>query len=112
MDELVLKLSQGDHPIEASIRPEKTAAVLKARIDLGYIHVRFTDTRGGTELGFKIDPATSDWSDADFERGKGLVRLSGPLKLNYVSVKCVAEIDLSTLTGAGHLEILEGSDAS
>lgn len=29
MNELVQRLSQGDHPVEASLRPEKTATALK-----------------------------------------------------------------------------------
>jgi len=29
------------------------------------------------------------------------------LTLNYVKVRCVADIDLSTLNGMGHLVILE-----
>jgi len=48
MDELVQRLSEGDHPIEASLRPEKTVAALKECIDRGYVHNKYTDTRDGT----------------------------------------------------------------
>ena len=50
MDELVARLSAGDHPVEASLRPEKTIKALKECIDRGYVHIKFTETEGGTEL--------------------------------------------------------------
>ncbi len=105
-ESLVDRLARGDHPVIVSLRPERTLAALKERLDLGYVHVKFTDTRGGTELGFPIDKQALDLSRADLERGGGTLRLSGPLTLDYVKVSCVADIDLATLEGHGHLEIL------
>lgn len=108
MSELVQKLATGDHPVEVSLRPERTAAALKQRIDeFKFVHIKFTDTRGGTELGVRLDEAESDWTAANFDRSEGHIKLSGKLKLDYVPVKCVAEIDLGTLKGTGHLEILQ-----
>lgn len=107
MSELVQKLAIGDHPVEVTLRPEKTATALKKRIDeFKFVHIKFTDTRGGTELGVRLDETESDWSTADFSQAQGRIRLAGRLKLDYVPVKCVADIDLSTLQGTGHLEIL------
>ena len=107
-DNLVQWLAEGDHPVEASLRPEKTVAAFKDRIDRGYVHIKFTDTRGGTELGVRLDPQTCNLSGADFEKQTGTVHLVGGLTLNYVKVRCVADIDLETLSGGGHLEIFEG----
>lgn len=108
MDDLVSRLSQGDHPVEVTIRPEKTASALKKRIDEHkFVHIKFTDTQGGTELGVTLDSDESSWTAGDFAGAVGHIKLVGRLKLNYVPVKCVADIDLSTLTGIGHLEILE-----
>jgi len=107
MDELVQKLSQGEHPVEASLRPEKTSKALKERIDMGYVHIRFTETRGGTELGVRLEPADLNLSQADFENQTGTVHLEGGLTLNYVKVRCIADIDLATLTGKGHLVPVE-----
>jgi hypothetical protein len=104
MNELVERLSRGDHPVEVSIRPEKSLAALKERIERGYVHVKFTDTRGGTELGFSLDKDASDLMAGNLETGTGTVRLVGDLTLNYVKVKAVAEINLQTLAGSGHLE--------
>jgi uncharacterized protein YbdZ (MbtH family) len=100
---LVEKLCEGDHPIEASLRPEKTAKALKDRIDMGYVHIKFTQTRGGTELGVRLDQETLDLSQADFENRTGKVHLEGELTLDYVKVRCVADLDLQTLNGKGHL---------
>ena len=110
MNDLVRRLSEGKHPIEASLRPSPTLQTLKAAIDRQYVHVRFTGTRGGTELGFKVDTQLSDLSTGDFETGTGTVKLCGSLVLDYQPVRCVAELDLSKLTGQGRLELLDGPE--
>ena len=104
MNELVQRLSEGEHPVEASLRPEQKATVLKERIDLGYVSIKFTDTQGGSELSVTLDREACDLSRADFDHQSGGVHLVGELILNYVQVRCVADIDLSTLKGKGHLE--------
>lgn len=107
MDELVARLSAGDHPVEVSLRPEKTVKALKECIDRGYVHIKFTETKGGTELGVKLDREASDLSKADFDKETGNVYLVGNLILNYVKVQCVADIDLKTLEGEGYLVPLD-----
>jgi hypothetical protein len=104
MSSLVNYLCKANHPVEASLRPEQSAKYLKDCIDRNFVHVKFTDTRGGTELGFQLDRKKSDVTCGDFEVPKGVVTLVGDLTLDYVRVRCVAEIDLKTLTGVGHLE--------
>jgi hypothetical protein len=104
MDELVERLSQGRHPVELSLRPEKSLTVLSACLDRGYVHVRFTGTQGGTELGVRLDKAASQWQESDLATGAGTIRLVGHLSLNYVPVQCTAEIDLRDLTGEGYLQ--------
>ena len=106
MDELVTRLSTGDHPVEAGLRPEKTTKLFKEAIDRGYVHIKFTDTKGGTELGVRLDTQTSDWSQADFTQATGSVHVEGTLTLNYVKVRCIADLDMGTLDGTGHLEII------
>lgn len=105
MDELVQRLSEGDHPVVA--RRADSAEELKQSIDRGYVLITFTDTRGGTELGIRLDETTTDLSGADFSQATGTVHLVGNLTLNYVKVRCVADVELATLEGKGHLEILE-----
>jgi uncharacterized protein YbdZ (MbtH family) len=45
---LVDRLCEGDHPVEAGLRPEKTVKLFKDAIDRNYVHIKFTQTRGGT----------------------------------------------------------------
>lgn len=103
-DDLVSRLSEGDHPIEVSLRPEVNIKAFKESIDRGYVHIKFTDTKGGTELGVRLDGNATDLTNGDFESRKGRVFLAGDLTLNYVKVRCIADIDLNTLAGQGHLE--------
>ncbi|HVT16344.1 MAG TPA: MbtH domain protein [Thermoanaerobaculia bacterium] len=105
MNELVQRLTT-DQPVVASLRPEPTVEGFKAAIDRGYVHVLFTETRGGTELGVRIDPKYLDLSAADFEHKTGSAKLAGELILDYTRVRCHATIDLATLRGTGRLEPL------
>src|SRR5215475_1043229 len=100
---LVERLCEGDHTVEVGLRPEKTVKSFKEAIDRDYVHIKFTQTRGGTELGFRLDQSASNFSDADFENGSGTAHVEGNLTLDYVKVKCVADIDLNTLVGKGRL---------
>lgn len=106
MNDLVQRLTKDQHVI-ASLRPEATLEQLKAAIDREYVHVKFTETRGGTELGVPLDEEASDVDSADFEAGTGTIKIVGDLTLDYVKVRCHATIDLATLEGTGRLEILE-----
>ncbi|MBY0494105.1 MAG: MbtH domain protein [Cyanobacteria bacterium] len=109
MSDLVQRLAQGRHPAHISIRPERTVAAFRDCLGRGFVHVRFTNTRGGTELGFSIDQSRSELTTADLDGGTGRVRLVGELSLDYVPVRCVADIDLPSLEGVAHLEVLEQS---
>jgi uncharacterized protein YbdZ (MbtH family) len=104
---LVDKLCEGDHPVEAGLRSEKTVKVFKEAIDRNYVHIKFTKTRGGTELGVSLDREACDFSRADFDQGSGTTHVEGNLTLDYVKVRCIADIDLATLEGTGRLEKVE-----
>src|SRR5262249_4449441 len=104
---LVDRLCEGNHAVEVGLRPEKTLKLFKEAIDRDYVHIKFTQTRGGTELGFRLDGSGSDFSAADFENGVGTVHVEGNLTLDYVKVKCVADIDLGMLEGKGRLVKIE-----
>ncbi|MCA9937854.1 MAG: hypothetical protein KC418_04385 [Anaerolineales bacterium] len=102
MDELVEMLTTGTHPVIVS-RVDGSVEKLQESISRGYVLVKFTDTRGGTELGVRLDDATN-LGAADFEQATGTVHLEGTLTLNYVKVRCIADIDLTTMEGSGHLQ--------
>lgn len=106
VNELVQRLTE-QQEVEVSLRPERTLEYFKAAVDRGYVHVKFTNTRGGTELGVRIDPERSDLSGADWEEGTGQIKVAGELVLDYVRVRCHATLDLESLDGKGYLEILE-----
>lgn len=103
--DLVQRLSVGTHAVEVGLRPERTVAALRDAIDRGYVHIRFTETTGGTELGVRLDRADCDLSRADLVAGTGTIRLAGTLTLDFVKVRCSADIDLPAMTGRGHLDI-------
>jgi hypothetical protein len=75
--------------------------------EMGYVLVKFTQTRGGTELGFPLDRARSDISGANFDECTGSVHVEGSLILNDDPIRCIADIDLATLKGIGRLELSE-----
>ncbi|HBL25261.1 MAG TPA: MbtH domain protein [Acidobacteria bacterium] len=106
MNDLVQRLTQ-EQEIVASLRPETTVAGLKAAVDRGYVHCKFTQTRGGTELGIPLDKERSDLSKADWENGTGSLLIVGELTLDYTKVRFHGTIDLATLAGTGRLEPLE-----
>jgi hypothetical protein len=80
--------------------------------EMGYVLVKFTETRGGTELGFPLDRENTDVSGANFDEGTGTVHVEGNLVLNDDPVRCIADIDLSTLKGMGRLKLEEKVAAS
>lgn len=107
MDELVERLSQGEHPVTVG-GPKPSLEEFRKRIEeMGYVFIKFTGTRGGTDLGVRVDKNATDLSRADFEQATGVAHVEGTLTLNYVKVCCIADIHLQTLDGTGHLVVLE-----
>lgn len=104
MDSLVKFLSDGLHPVQVELRPVRTPVAFKECLDRGYVHIKFTDTRGGTELGVRIDRNRTDLSNADFAGGRGKAKVVGTLILNSVKVECTADISLEALGGEGQLK--------
>jgi uncharacterized protein YbdZ (MbtH family) len=100
---LVDRLSDGDHPVEAGFGSNKSLKLTKEAIDRGYAHITFPTTKGGSSLGVRLDRDACNLAGADFEAGAGTVHLEGELTLDFVKVRCSADIDLSTLNGKGRL---------
>jgi hypothetical protein len=80
--------------------------------EMGYVLVKFTQTRGGTELGFPLDRDATDLSGANFDEGTGTVHVEGYLILNDDPVRCIADIDVATLKGTGRLKLEEAAAAA
>lgn len=106
-ESLASRLSRGSHPVEISLRPERTGPALRDAVDRGYVFVRFTGTRGGTELGIQLDRDTCDLAKADFDAQTGTIKLVGDLVLDFEPVRCTAEIDVASMSGQGHLTVRE-----
>jgi Core binding factor beta subunit len=106
MNELTERLTV-DQPIVMG-GADPTVEELRNRTgEMGYVLVKFTETRGGTELGFPLDRDNTDISRADFDNGTGTVHVEGNLILNDDPVRCIANIDLATLKGTGRLALEE-----
>jgi hypothetical protein len=103
MNELVRQLSDGWHPVELVLRPEKTEDVLRACFDRRYVHIKFAATRGGTELGMRIDDKTRQLALEAIDSAASTIHIVGDLVLDYVPVRCVADIELATCEGTGQL---------
>ncbi|GAB4185326.1 MAG: hypothetical protein Tsb002_08970 [Wenzhouxiangellaceae bacterium] len=99
MSQLVDRLSSG--PSNVSVSRYKTKDEFLEAVNKGFVLVRFTETQGGTELGFEID---GDKSELDAESNGGHLRLVGPLVLDYVPVTCDVSIDVASLSGQGQLK--------
>ena len=66
---------------------------------MGYVFIKFTSTRGGTDLGVRVDKSATDLSQAYFDQATGVAHVEGTLTLNYVQIRCVADIDLTLHPG-------------
>ena len=106
MNELTERLTLEQSVVMGGADP--TVEELRDRTgEMGYVLVKFTETRGGTELGFPLDRAATDLSTANFDDGTGTVHVEGHLVLNDDPVRCIADIDLATLGGTGRLALEE-----
>lgn len=106
MNKLVARLCEGKHPVEVALLSESPVEDFQKRILDGYVHIKFTNTAGGTVLGVDLNEEVCDLSKANFEKHSGIVHIVGSLILNYTNVLCNADIDLATLTGEGCLEVV------
>lgn len=110
MNNLVKKLTSGHQPVAAT--QYKDAIEFKNSIDRNYVVIKFTETNGGTELGFKLNDSLTRLNDLNFNKATGVAHIVGELTLNYEQVRLIADIDLSTLKGDGYLELINETEKS
>lgn len=109
MDELTQRLST-DQPVVVG-GPQASLEDLRLRVEeIGTVFVKFTETKGGTDLGIRLDRANTDAGAADFDQGSGTIHVEGFLILNHDPVRCIADIDLATLKGTGRLVLVDESE--
>lgn len=109
MNELTQYLSI-DQPVTVGGSQPSLEDLRRRLEEIGHVFIKFTETRGGTDLGLRLDRAASDLNAADFDQGSGTVHVEGTLILNGDPVRCIADIDLATLNGTGHLVVVEESE--
>lgn len=102
MDELVARLSQGQHKVIIGSRNESYEEI-KERINKGFFHVKFTETKGGTELGITIDHEKTNINTIDITQG--LLHIEGTTNLNYEDVRLIADIQMTDKSGYGYLTL-------
>jgi|SRR5581483_2292624 len=101
MDELVKFLSEGHHKVRAD--RAKTPEDFRRSLDDGFVLVRFTETRGGTTLGVRLDKSRCELGEAG---SSNTVKLVGTLVLNYNEIELIADIDPTTLEGSGFVKLI------
>ena len=106
-ESLPVRLSRGSHPVELALRPEQSLDALLRQVKTGCLPVRFTGTRGGTELSVPLEPSVVQLIGDQIARGETAIQVIGALTLDYTRVRCLADIDVTTFTGSGRLELLK-----
>jgi hypothetical protein len=91
MNELTERLTVEQPVIMGGADP--TVEELRNRTgEMGYVLVKFTQTRGGTELGFPLDRDATDLSQADFDEGDAPVRNQSEMKARASARNCPAPL--------------------
>ena len=103
MSELVSKLENGLHDVEFETRVEDLSEV-ENRLKDGFVYLKFPKTKGGTELGITVDHSATNTNKADFKKAKGTIHVEGTCTLDYVKVRCIADVDISNRQGKGCLQ--------
>jgi hypothetical protein len=107
MDELVQQLTEGSHPITVGGPDPSLEEFLRRVKDMGYVFIKFTDNQGGTDLGVRVDKDATNLDQVAFDQHTGVAHIEGTLTLNYTNVRCIADIDVGTFNGTGHLVLVE-----
>jgi hypothetical protein len=111
VDELTQRLTSAQ-PVTVG-GPTPTLEEFRTRLEeIGTVFIKFTQTRGGTDLGINLDRAATDLSSGDFAEGTGSAHVEGTIFLNDDPVRCIADIDLATLNGTGRLVLVDESEVA
>jgi len=74
---------------------------LRRAVEIGYVLVKFTQTKGGTELGCNIK---NEDSRCKAEFTENTVSIHGRLKLDFTPILVHAKINLDTFQGTAYVE--------
>ena len=70
-ESLPMRLSHGPQNVELILWPERTVDALMRQIETGYVQVRFTGTRGGTQLSIALEPDVAARIKTEVANGAG-----------------------------------------
>lgn len=101
MASLMTRLQGGPHPVIAA-RDETTAALVDS-LRRGFVLLRFEHTHGGTELGIALDPSACQPEPRTLTQADAQIHVVGTLSLDGQAVQCIADLDLRTRRGWGHV---------
>jgi hypothetical protein len=103
---LVDRLCSGWHKVRVVVRPENSFEAFKEALERGFVQIEFTETRGGTVLGFPVEIEQNELSKVRVNSRDEKLMIAGTLTLNFQKVRCTALIDLNNLAGEGKLELI------
>ena len=103
MNNLVKRLSESAQPVIVGGPSPSAKQFINQLTNVGYAFIKFTETSGGTDLGLRIDPVNTKLEEANIDKGTGNVHVEGTLNLNFIPVRCVAEINLESMAGTAQL---------
>lgn len=105
--ELISQLTIGVHPVDVGgYQPQ--ARVLQGCIEEScHVKIKFSPNFGSADVNVSLDMEACDFVTADFDGRKGEIHLEGTSTLDNRAVRCIADIDLSTMDGTGYLILLE-----
>lgn len=83
---------------------ERTLKIFKEALDRNYVHIKFTGTQGGTELGVRLTGACVICGRLTLKQVSAQYTIAGSLTLDYVKARCIADLDLKTVERTSHLE--------
>lgn len=106
IESLPIRLSRQPQPVELILRSERSSDGVIQQLKSRCIHIRFTGTRGGTDLALAISETDAQRYMDQISSGEKRLHITGDLTLDYVPARCVAEIDLSKFAGTAQLNLL------
>lgn len=101
---LVEKLINTKHSVVIGYRNESDVELAESLKD-HYIHIKFSNTQGETELGISIDPNLSNIDEFLDHPNQGIFHIAGRTILDSEPILCTAQIDKKTRKGTADVQL-------
>ena len=100
---LVDVLTDVRHPITGTVPPTFTTERLRMALGTGFLHLCLRGSHGSTTVALKLDRSACDFDASVGERGERVHRLQGTCELDGALLRCVVEIDATTMSGVARV---------